>query len=190
MLMPTYGALLALWGSAVLCYLPLGTRLAVLLVVLGITCFLPMIVIAVLHNFKIVKDKRLNDRRERWMPYLFTIGCYIAAGFYLVHIHAPYWLPVFMWGGAAACVISFIVNFWWKISAHLAGIGGVLAFAFCMQADGLGAFNLFWLIIVLILLTGALASARLYMHRHTFWQAVAGFANGYICVYAFIRLFS
>ena len=42
LLMPTYGIFLVLWVS-ILCYLPTGTRLVVLLVVFGITCILPMI---------------------------------------------------------------------------------------------------------------------------------------------------
>ena len=65
LLMPTYGVFLALWVS-VLCYIPLGTRLMVILVVFGITCILPMVFIAVLHNAKIITDKRLDNRRERF----------------------------------------------------------------------------------------------------------------------------
>ena len=55
LLMPTYGIFLVLWVS-ILCYLPLGTRMVVLLVVFGITCILPMIVIAVLHNIKFIEE--------------------------------------------------------------------------------------------------------------------------------------
>lgn len=61
LLMPTYGIFLVLWVS-ILCYLPTGTRMVVLLVVFGITCILPMTVIAVLHNLKVIEDKRLVNR--------------------------------------------------------------------------------------------------------------------------------
>ena len=78
LLTPTYGVFLALWVS-VLCYIPFGTRLMVLIVVAGITCLLPMIFIALLHNAKIITDKRLVNHRERWLPYIFTLVCYVAA---------------------------------------------------------------------------------------------------------------
>lgn len=189
LLMPTYGVFLALWVS-VLCYLPIGTRLAVLFVILGITCVLPMIVIAVLHNFKIIEDKRLNNRRERWLPYLATIFCYVAAGFYLIHVHSPMWLTCFFWGAGVACLVSMLITFKWKISAHMAGIGGILAFLFYLHFEGLEAFNLFWVICAMIVISGALGTARIFLGRHTFWQVIAGFANGYICVYWFMKLFA
>ncbi len=182
LLMPTYGVFLALWVS-ILCYLPTGTRLAVLCVVFGITCIIPMIVIAVLHSFGFVKDKGLNNRKERWLPYLFVIACYIGAAFYLVHVHAPTWLSLFLFGGALAAFVSLIINFWWKISAHMAGIGGVVAMLFRIHVDGLGAFDLLWIICILIILSGILGSSRIYLDRHSLWQVIAGFANGFIWVY-------
>lgn len=187
LLMPSYGVFLALWVS-VMCYLPLGSRMAALLVIFGITCVLPMIVIAILHNYKYIEDKHLINRKERWLPYSFTILCYVAASLYMTHIHAPNWLLGFMWGGTLACGLAFIINFWWKISAHTAGIGGIIALLFCIHVDGYEAFNIFWLICMTIILAGAVGSSRLYQERHTFWQVVAGYINGYTCVYALIRI--
>ena len=97
LLAPAYGVFLVLWTS-VLCYLPSGTRMAVLTVIFGTTCILPMILIGVLHNFKIVKNKRLDDPKERFYPYLFTILCYIGAASYLNHTHAPLWFVMFLVG--------------------------------------------------------------------------------------------
>ncbi|MEG0011734.1 MAG: hypothetical protein RSA66_02665 [Muribaculaceae bacterium] len=182
LLMPTYGVFLALWVS-ILCYLPVGTRLAVLLVIFGITCILPMIFIAVLHSFGFIKDQRLVNRKERWLPYLFIILCYLGAAFYLIHVHSPFWLPMFMFGGGAAAIVSFIITFWWKISAHMAGIGGVVALLFRLHIDGLGAFDIMWLICVVIILSGLVGSSRMILGRHTFWQVIAGFANGFFWVY-------
>ena len=187
LLMPTYGIFLVLWVS-ILCYLPTGTRMVVLLVVFGITCILPMTVIAVLHNLKVIEDKRLVNRKERLLPYIAAFLCYVGCGLYLTHIHMQQWAVVFAWGGAAACVVATIVNFWWKISAHMAGIGGVLAFLVRLRMDGLAAFNIYWLICAIIILAGMLGTSRIYMNRHTLWQVVAGFANGYICVYTLSKL--
>lgn len=182
--MPTYGIFLALWVST-LCYLPVGTRLTVLIVIFGITCILPIIFIAVLHSFGKIQDKQLNSRTDRPLPYIFLIICYIGGYFYMAHIHSPQWLSLFMLGGATAALLSCIVNFWWKISAHMAGIGGLVALLFRIHTDGLGAFELLWIICGTIILVGILGSSRIALKRHTFWQVIAGFANGFICVFLF-----
>ncbi len=39
-----------------------------------------------------------------------------------------------------------------------------------------------WLSAVIIL-AGAVMTARVYLGRHTLWQVLAGCANGFICVY-------
>lgn len=187
--MPTYGILLVMWVS-VLCYIPTGTRVVVLLVVCGITCLLPMVVIAILHNLKLIEDKRLVDRGERWLPYIAAMLCYAGAAVYLAGIHMPFWAVLFLWGGIAACVVSFVVNFWWKISAHMAGIGGLLAFMVRLRMDGLGAVDLHLLVCALIVLSGLLGTSRIYLGRHTFGQVIAGFANGFVCVFLVSLLFS
>lgn len=61
LLMPTYGVFLALWVS-VLCLLPYGTRVSVLLMCMGITCILPLIFLSVLRHFKLVKDLHVEVR--------------------------------------------------------------------------------------------------------------------------------
>ena len=189
LLMPTYGIFLALWAT-VLCYIPQGTRLVVLLVVFGITCIMPMVAIAVLHNLKIIEDKRLVKREERWLPYIATVLCYICSAIYLHHIHTPQWVVVFMVGGAAACVVSTVVTLWWKISAHMAGIGGLLAFALHTYIDGYNVIDMKLVICLLVLLAGCLGSSRIFMRRHTSMQVVAGFVNGLAVVYLTCRLFS
>lgn len=189
LLMPSYGIFLALWVS-ILSYLPFGSRIAVLMVIFGITCILPVIFIAVLHSFKVIDDKRLVDRRERILPYVFMLICYTAASFYLNHVHAPSWVVAFMCGGTLTVAVSFIVNFWWKISGHLGGIGGVVAMLFRLHIDGLGAFELQPLICCAIVLSGVVATSRMILERHTFWQLAAGFANGFCCVYLVSKFLS
>lgn len=183
MLMPTYGVFLVLWCSFLNAN-PIGDRVAVLMVVFGITCILPIVFIALLHNFKVIKDKRLDERAERSIPYVFAILCYVAAYFYLNHIHAPQWFSAFMAGGALACAVSFVVNLRWKISAHMAGMAGVVALLFELHSptSRLEAFDLSWILWVSILLAGVLGSSRMVLGRHTLGQVLAGVVNGLVCV--------
>lgn len=186
--MPAYGVFLTLWVSF-LCGLAPGVRWTVVMVVLGITGILPVVAIAVLHNFKVISDKRLVNRHERHIPYLCGIVCNIAAPFYLDHVHSPLWFVMFLGGAALATTLLAVVNHWWKISAHLAGIGGVLALLYQIHVQGLEAFNLFWVICAAILLAGMLGTSRIILGRHTFMQVLAGFAVGYGSVTFMMSMF-
>ena len=188
MVMPTYGVLLVLWCSY-LSAQTTGTRATVLIVIFGITCILPMAFIAVLHNLKVVKSKRLEDRNERLLPYCFGVACYIGAAFYLNHVHAPSWFIMFIVGGILSCVVSLLINLRWKISAHAAGIAGIIALLTYMHTEGLEAFDLFYVLLVAIVLAGMLGTARLLLKRHTLPQVVAGYINGYACVKLMMTLF-
>lgn len=188
LVMPTYGVLLVLWAS-VLCLLPMGTRIAVAIMIFGITTVLPVSAIGVLHHFKIISNKRLVKRKERLIPYAFAVVCYAAAAFYLNNIHSPMWFTMFAAGGGLACLVSLVVNLWWKISAHMAGIGGIVALLYQIHVQGLSTFNLFWLLCLAILLAGILGTSRMVLRRHDLLQVLAGFANGYACVTLMIKLF-
>ncbi len=187
LLMPTYGVFLALWIS-VLCLLPYGTRVSVLLMCMGITCIFPLIFLSVLRHFKLVKDLHVEVREQRLIPYLFTVLCYLVAAYYLYYCHSPQWFVMFMVGSAITVLVMALINLKWKISAHMAGIGGVIALVYQIHVLGLSAFDLFWLLCICIILAGMLGSARLALKRHDIWQVLAGAIVGFLCVSMTIRL--
>lgn len=188
LLMPTYGTILVLWTS-VLCALPSGSRIAVVMVIMGITCVLPMIGISVLHHFGIISDKRLDKASERTWPYTIAVVCYAVAVYYLYYIHSPLWFSMFAAGGLLSLLITAVVNRWWKISAHTTGIGGVVALLYQIHVQGLSAFELYWVLCIAILLAGVIGTSRLILKCHTVTQVLAGFANGYACVTLCMKLF-
>ncbi|MGM9832961.1 MAG: hypothetical protein ACI31A_04650 [Candidatus Limisoma sp.] len=182
MLMPTYGMITALWMSNLL-ILTLQTKMTVMLVVFAITCLVPALLFLLLKKLKVISELGINDRRERLVPYIIMIVCYVAAAVYLFMINAPEWLWMFMFGGGCAALVSMIVNFKWKISAHMAGIGGLVALLCRINADGDGAFDLLPIICVAIFVGGILGTSRVAMERHTVMQVLAGAINGFLCVY-------
>ena len=182
LLMPTYGMIVSLWLSNLL-VLTLPTKLTVILTVFLITAVLPALLFLLLKYLKIIETTSLNGRKERLFPYLIIIVCYVASAIYLFSINAPEWLWMFMFGGGCAAVVSMLVNFKWKISAHMAGIGGFVALVCRINAGGDGVFDLLPVICGGIFIAGIIGSSRIAMERHTFWQVMAGAANGFICVY-------
>lgn len=189
LLMPTYGIIIALWCSYLSAY-DMGLRVTIMLVASGITLVLPVFFIATLHHFKWISDKRLVDRRERLLPYLFAFLCYVAVAFYLhSRVHMPTWGVMFFVGAALSVLISAVVNLRWKISAHMAGMAGIVALIYNMHALVTEAFNLIWVLIVAVLLCGILGSARIILGRHTLAQVIAGAINGALCVTLMMQWF-
>ncbi len=188
LLMPTYGVFLALWVS-ILCLLPYGRRVVILLVCMGITCIIPLIFLSVLRHFKLVKDLHVNVREQRFIPYVFTAVCYAVAAYYLYYCHAPQWFTMFMVGSAITILVMALINLKWKISAHMAGIGGVIALIYQIHVQGLSAFELLGMLCFTVIVAGLLGSARLALRRHDTWQVLAGAVVGFLCVSMTMRLF-
>lgn len=177
LLAPTYAIALSMWFTC-LSFATLKARLTVLAVTFAFTCMLPVIAIFLLHRSGIVKDPMLNERRDRFFPYIVSIVSYIGVAVYFSRINAPTWLPMFLLGSAAAAIVTLTVNMKWKISGHSTGMGGLTAFLFFLSYNGLMLDSSQWLFVCAVLLSGIVMSSRLILDRHTPAQVIAGFFNG------------
>lgn len=180
LLMPFYGMVLFFTISYLVIY-PFKIRALLALSVLFFTYVLPAVSIFILYRMKIISSINLNNRSERFWPYLICLICYIACGFVLYKAKLPLWVLGYMAGGVASILINTLITFKWKISAHLTGMGGILgaAFALCQMQFMFPV----GLIALLILLTGVLGTSRVLMGRHTLMQVLAGTLNGFVCIY-------
>lgn len=180
--MPVYGIILAFTVS-ILQITPMSLRVVFTLIVAGICVVIPMLLIVLLKKLKVVSDLGLNKQEERPVPYIITAMCFLAAGWFLATKGAPMWLTMFFAGGAAAGVINLVINYWWKISAHAAGIAGIVALLIRIAKDGNPMSDLIWWLIAVIIVAGLLGSARVYLCRHTVWQVLAGYVVGFCSVF-------
>lgn len=181
LLVPTYGVALALWVSA-LSSVPVSVRFGVVAVTFIITGVVPLLAIAGMWRLGLVKDPGVNERTERTVPYIITAASYLACTVYLFKANAPLWLVGFLAGAFVAALISLAVNCRWKISAHMAAMGGLVAIAFRLAVSDYAIVDMLWVIVAVVLAAGLVGTARIGMHRHTIWQVVAGAANGFVCV--------
>lgn len=181
LLMPVYGMLLA-FNLSLLSFTPLRAKCVFTLITFGICVVVPMLIVLLLKRAGKVEDIGLNGRKERLVPYIISIVALGVTGLFMWYKGAPMWLVMFFEGGAAAGLVNLLINFRWKISAHAAGIAGVVALLIRIIRDGYpmgGAFT--WLLVV-IALAGVLGSARVWLGRHTVWQVLAGYAVGFLGV--------
>ncbi|WP_289761759.1 phosphatase PAP2 family protein [Duncaniella muris] len=182
LLVPTYGMILAAFLT-ILRYLPVNLLCTAVGITFVITCLIPVSIIMALFRSGMVSDPGLNERKERYLPYGAVVLCYLGCGFFFFKASAPLWLPMFFAGAALATVINVAVNYWWKISAHATAMGGLVALLFRIVASHYALYNMNLWLSAVIILAGAVMTARVYLGRHTLWQVLAGCANGFICVY-------
>ncbi len=127
-----------------------------------------------------ISDLTMPLRQERIPAYMLTL-IYYGMGYWLLRRtpNHPELLSLFF-GGTVALLITMLITFRWKISAHMTGIGGVLGAIIAIQL--LHGAPVVPLIALLLLLAGALGSARLLISDHTPGQIYAGASLGLFCV--------
>lgn len=182
LLMPVYGIMLIL-GLSILSYAPMGPKVGFTLIVAAINLGVPAITFPLLKRLGFIRDIGLNGRTERLIPYIITILCMMGTAWFLHSKGFPIWATMFYLGGALTGLVQVVVNLRWKISAHAAGIAGIVALLIQMTHDGFPTPNLFVWQIIAIACAGLVGSARLWLRRHTLGQVLAGYAVGFCCVY-------
>ncbi|MCC8117821.1 MAG: hypothetical protein LIP09_03610 [Bacteroidales bacterium] len=185
LLVPTYACAVAFWITP-LSYLPERTRLLVSIIIFLLTAALPMAAIIFMIKIGKVSDAAISNKRERGIPYVVTSLSYLAAAAYLGFQHAPHWLTFFFAGACFACLLALVINTGWKISAHATTMGGLCGMMLFIAFNNLGVVWMMWWISGVFLLTGAVCSARLFLHRHSPAQVYAGWIMGIIVEYFFM----
>lgn len=182
LLVPTYGMIFAAFLT-VLNLLPLSLLWIAIGSTFVVTCLIPLSAIAGLYRSGLVSDPGLNERKERTIPYVIVCLCYLICAFFFYRASAPMWLPMFYAGAAVAVIINIIVTRWWKISAHAAAMGGLTALVLRVAVGHYTLLNMDVWISVVIILSGMVMTARIYLNRHTLAQVLTGYANGFVCVF-------
>lgn len=182
LMMPVYGIIL-IFSLSILKLAPFSAKLTFTMIVFGINFVVPMLLVLLLKKLGYIQDVGLNGRQERLIPYIISIVCLGGTALFLYYKSAPLWVAMFYAGGALAALINLIVNFRWKISAHAAGMAGIVAMLIQIMKEGFPVNGLTWWIVGSIIIAGMLGSARIWLGRHTLMQVLAGTAVGFISVW-------
>ena len=145
-----------------------------------LTLIIPIILLLFLWRKGYIDSLHIDNAKQRTTPYIYTLICY---GFWAYFVRVTVKMPTFMLlvaiGAMVALLAVTIINHWWKISAHLTGIGGLLG-GICSFALNYSTIPLM-LIIIVLLLALLLMYARIYLQAHTPMQVVCGFLLGLLC---------
>lgn len=182
LLMPTY-AIILLMKMDIFTGLPLMWRIIAVIGTLLFTGILPALPIYLLMKKGEVNDLFISKKEERTMPYLFSFMAYVFWALFMWRtMQFPTFIVAMGMGSALSIFIILFINLKWKISAHAAGVGGFCAsvFGVCYRT----AINPVWLFVIILSISGLVALARLELKAHTPSQVLAGFAIGFVTVFA------
>ncbi len=144
------------------------------------TAVFPLLSVWMFKRGGMVRDWTMPLREERTLVYAITL-MYCGMCYWLLRRTAghPMVLSLFL-GGCVVLAAVLLINLRWKISAHMAGICGLLgALLALMLLQGVQAPLLF---AALVALAGALGTARLLITDHTPAQVYTGALLGLVGV--------
>ncbi|MFI5150458.1 MAG: phosphatase PAP2 family protein [Bacteroidia bacterium] len=149
------------------------------------TGLLPALSAWILLRSGILKNLQMDDRRERLLPYLTTALYYLMAYYMFRSFPLPLVLLKifrhFILAGCIGILLTTVINFFWKISAHTVAAGGwcgaLTGLCLLMYDPPLPA------LFAVIGIAGVTGYARLKLEAHTPAQVYAGYLLGFACTF-------
>ncbi len=159
-------------------------RLSLLVLIFVGTFAVPSLLIYYLFRSGYVQSLYLNTLTDRRLPFFLTALVYLFLAYLFafrmegISSLAPE-IGILIGGIAVSILLVGIISLSWQISAHGVGIGGVVGIVSSMMLR-FSITDLFFPLLLLVLLMGFVASARLKLNAHTPAQVSAGLTLGLI----------
>ena len=173
--------LVALFMFSYMSLLPMAYKLPMLLTVYLFTILMPSLLIHLYRKLQGWTSKELGRKERRLVPYIISILCYFGCFFFMEYRNTPRVISIILVAALVIQMICAFINIWWKISTHMAAIGGV-AGAMIIYSIAF-SFNPLWWLSIVILLAGMVGSARMILRQHSLSPVVVGFFVGLICAF-------
>ena len=180
LIIPVIGLLIIFNTDSYINYsIPRDLKIAIITLVGTSTFVIPVLISLLLLHKKMIKSLEMTTSKERIIPYAFTIVFYIFTLYMLKEAAIPPLIFKFIIGATLVVLVTFIINFKWKISAHMVGIGGLVGALICTST--ILEIYLTPYIILSLLIAGLIGSSRLILKAHNQLQIYVGFVVGLIC---------
>jgi hypothetical protein len=185
LLLPTLVCTVVFYGISLEALLvPENAKPLVLLMIFMMTFVAPALGILLYYFTGSIKSLTMQDRKDRFYPFVLTTGIYVGFTFLLATSEGSIFiflnlLVSFLAGVSATLIVITFVTFYWQISAHGAGIAGVVGFWFAL-ACRYQQTELMYAFVITLFLMGLLLSCRLYLNAHNPAQIWAGVGVGFI----------
>jgi len=185
--MPLMGCLVVWYAYPSIIFLMQKPQVIMLGAVLALnTILIPGIATFYLVRKKIISSLHLHEKNERRIPFLITAASHVIACYMVREFFLPKQFYLVLMGAAAASFIALIVNYRWKISIHMVGMGGITGIIASLL--NVASNDLSYLLIFQIILSGIVGAVRIAGHEHSSEQIYTGFAVGFFCEYLMLNL--
>ena len=182
-LIPTLGFFLLFNSGFYFSMLTWEAERFVLLVVLFSTGILPILSVAILAlNPKF--DLSMENSRDRIVPLLSSSVFYYLGYELLGRMKAFPVFKLFLVASVLVIIALLLISFKWKISNHMAAVGGVTGTIFAISFRS--GVNPTFAILTVILISGLVGTARLVLKKHDIKQLTAGYILGFSVLYLVI----
>jgi membrane-associated phospholipid phosphatase len=155
-------------------------RMLLLYVIFVSTFLFPLITVFLFYPKKtssVYKFVSLGNGKDRVKPFLLIAIIYGCLAYICQFLRINEFFTFIFGSMAAGIFLTAIISNFWKISIHAISISSFTGFLFIINerfADG----ELFYFIILSVLISGVVLSSRLYLNEHTPRQILLGWALG------------
>jgi len=154
-------------------------QLLLLGLVFAATYAIPLLLLIILRAIGLIQNFQLNTIKERRFPVIFMIFLFYILGKIISGNVLLIDLGFLFYGTSISLFcIYFLFMFRLKSSLHLVSMGNAISFFLIISMAH--SINLLPVVMVLIILSGLLASSRLSLKAHTPTELVLGFFLGFI----------
>ena len=171
--------LIALFIFSYMSLLPMMYKLVMLAMVYLLTVVAPSLLI---HLYRLCQgwtSHELGRKERRLVPYIISIVCYFACFFWMEYRNTPRVISIIVVVALTIQMVCALINIWWKISTHTAAIGGVAGGLISYSIAF--SFNPLWSLCFVLILAGAVGTARMILRQHSLSQVIGGFLVGAAC---------
>ena len=178
-------AFLVLFLFSYLRIMPILYKGIVLGIVYCFTILTPTITIFLFRKINGFARQELSERKKRYVPILLTIISYVFCLLMMRKLNIPWYMTGIIFVSLVISIICILVNLKWKLSEHMAGMGGIVGGLVSFSA--LFSYNPVVWLCLFILIAGILGSARIVLGHHTLGEVLSGFVVGLVCSFLILH---
>ena len=184
MLMPLYAIYLIFHSNTFFDFTPPALIKAIYMIVFITTILLPISCLPLLKSYSLIGSYSLSNRKDRMIPLAISIVSYSLGFYFLMKLPGISIFARLQLAGIISLSLLLLISYWWKISLHMAGIGGLCALIFTFSIRF--STSLRSMFMLAILTAGFVAVSRLKLKAHNSTQIYSGFLLGFAVVLAVI----
>lgn len=177
-------------------YFPEEVKYFLYIIIGVLTILAPMLSLVIMYYNKMISSLTLDRKEERTYPFILVSFYYLLAYYYVRNqIPVDYQHPGlvgFLFGVLVIFLLSFIINFYMKISLHAAAIFGLCGMLLGysqtqMPPAGDSAATNLYVILYILFVAGLVSGARLFLKAHSLREILVGSALGFGVIYCTVK---